>query len=74
MSNSKNIALVTKDCIACGVCLKYCPLSALTIFKGLFAQVHSEKCVGCGKCAAACPTGVIQIIKRRQPENEKTLV
>ena len=49
------------DCVACGCCVKVCPLGALTVYKGSFAQVDTEKCVGCGKCARECPTGVIEI-------------
>lgn len=50
-----------KDCVACGCCIKVCPLQAITVFKGIMAQVDEEKCVGCGKCARKCPASVIQI-------------
>ena len=42
------------DCVACGCCVKVCPLGAIQIIKGV-------KCVGCGKCAKECPAGVIMI-------------
>lgn len=61
---SKNVAKVGKDCVACGNCVKNCPVGAITIFKGLYASVDENKCVGCGKCAKACPAEVIQIIAR----------
>ena len=35
-------------CVACGCCMKVCPLGAISIYKGLFAQVDANKCVGCG--------------------------
>ena len=50
-----------KTCVACGCCVKVCPLQAIGIVKGLTAQVNAEKCVGCGKCARECPASVIDI-------------
>lgn len=51
----------TRYCVACGVCQKNCPLGAITIYKGIFAQVQFDKCVGCSKCAKACPASIIEI-------------
>ena len=50
-----------KICVACGCCMKVCPLGAISIYKGLFAQVEANKCVGCGKCAKECPASIISI-------------
>ena len=49
------------DCVACGCCVKVCPLQAIEIVRGVMAQVRQEKCVGCGKCARECPASVIVI-------------
>ncbi|MGI6008487.1 MAG: ATP-binding protein [Ruminococcus sp.] len=49
------------DCVACGCCVKVCPMDAIQITKGIMAQVNMEKCVGCGKCARECPASVIEI-------------
>ncbi len=49
------------DCVACGCCIKVCPLSAIQIVKGITARVDFSKCVGCGKCAKECPASVIMI-------------
>lgn len=55
-------ALVEEDlCVACGCCVKVCPLQAIEIVRGVMAQVRQEKCVGCGKCARECPASVIEI-------------
>ena len=49
------------DCVACGCCVKVCPLDAIQIVKGIMAQVNMDKCVGCGKCAKECPASAIEI-------------
>lgn len=48
-------------CVACGCCVKVCPLQAIEIVRGIMAQVKQEKCVGCGRCAKECPASVIVI-------------
>ena len=48
-------------CVACGCCVKVCPLDAINVYKGLYAAVDTNKCVGCGKCAKECPASVIII-------------
>lgn len=40
-----------RDCVACGCCVKVCPLNAIQVYRGLYAQVDEDKCVGCGRCA-----------------------
>ena len=64
MSYLKKLAFIGKDCVACGCCVKQCPLVALSIYKGLHAVVDDGKCVGCGMCAVACPAGVIEVFNR----------
>ena len=53
-----------KVCVACGVCMKVCPKSAISIYKGCYAVVEEAKCVGCGLCAKACPAGCVEIKER----------
>ena len=50
--------------MACGSCLEVCPLGAISIWKGVIAQVNGEKCVGCGKCAKECPASAILVTER----------
>lgn len=50
-------------CVACGCCVKNCPLSAIQIFQGMYSLVDSSKCIGCGKCAQACPASIIEIME-----------
>ena len=50
-----------RNCVACGCCVKVCPLKAIDVYRGLYAQVNEDKCVGCGRCAKECPATVIEI-------------
>ncbi len=50
-----------EDCVACGCCMRVCPMSAIQVIRGVAAQVDESKCVGCGKCAKECPASVIEI-------------
>lgn len=67
---AKKLAIVSRECVACGCCVKACPLDAVTIFHGKIAVVNEQKCVGCGKCAACCPAGVIEIVVRKEDAYE----
>jgi len=58
----KRKAFVAQElCVACGCCVKVCPMGAIQIMKGIMAVVDFDKCVGCGKCAKECPASVITI-------------
>lgn len=50
-------------CVACGCCVKVCPVQSIEIEKGIAAQVNGAKCVGCGRCARECPASVIEILE-----------
>ena len=61
----KKLAVVDQNiCVACGVCMKACPRNAISIHRGCYAQIQSEKCVGCGLCAKTCPAGCITVTER----------
>lgn len=58
----KKKAIINKDfCVACGTCVKVCPLQLISIEQGVFAKINFDKCVGCGKCKKACPASIIEI-------------
>ena len=65
MSLHMKMAHVGKNCVACGNCVKNCPVSAITVYKGLYALVNESKCIGCGRCRNACPAGVIELLPKR---------
>ncbi|MCI8669445.1 MAG: 4Fe-4S binding protein [Lachnospiraceae bacterium] len=51
----------TKECVACGCCIKVCPKNAITIPRGIYAEINKTQCVGCGKCAKECPASIITL-------------
>ena len=51
----------TDSCVACGVCVKECPKTAISIYKGNYAVVDIDSCVGCGICERNCPAGAIEV-------------
>ena len=51
----------TRDCAACGCCIKVCPKGAITVPKGIYAKVDETLCIGCGKCAKECPASIISM-------------
>lgn len=63
----KKVAFIDKNiCVACGVCVKACPQSAISIYRGCYGVADGDKCVGCGLCAKACPAGCIMVKERSQ--------
>lgn len=67
---NKKIAVISNLCVACGTCMRECPLGAIQIPNGIKAMVNKEKCVGCGRCSKICPASVIEI-QVREVEYEK---
>ena len=54
-------AVEERACVACGCCVKACPLQAIAVVRGIKAQVDESRCVGCGRCAREGPASVIAI-------------
>ncbi len=57
----RKAAVSIRDCVACGCCMKVCPRGAISIPRGIYAEISGELCVGCGKCVKECPAGVISL-------------
>lgn len=49
-------------CVACGACMKQCPVGAISVISGMYALVNSEKCIGCTKCTKVCPASTIEMV------------
>jgi len=52
--NSK-LTIQESWCKGCGICVAFCPRSALALRDGKAAVVDEERCVGCGLCVKLCP-------------------
>lgn len=66
----KRKANVDKNtCVACGTCANVCPLGAINIIAGVFAEVDQLKCVGCTKCANECPASIIKMVEAKKEVN-----
>ena len=52
--------VLKEKCIACGVCMKWCPTDAITIKNGK-ASIDENKCIGCGECTVVCKVGAVEI-------------
>lgn len=57
----KKAEVDTKYCVACGVCANNCPVKAITIVSGMYADVNRDICIGCTKCSKVCPASVIDM-------------
>lgn len=74
MLRQRRIASVAKECVACGNCVKVCPVQAISVYQGKHAIVDACACAGCGKCAKACPANVIELVTREVETVEKAMV
>lgn len=44
-----------EKCQACGMCLKRCPMDAISGGKKVVHVIDQDKCIRCGSCLEACP-------------------
>lgn len=60
----KKAHVLKNQCVACGTCVGECPIGAIKVVAGVFADVDENRCVGCSKCEKVCPASVIEIIAK----------
>ncbi len=57
-----------EKCTACGRCVRWCPVDAITIGPDRVARIDYELCYGCGECVASCSFGAIGIQWKTEPD------
>ncbi len=58
----------SEKCTACGRCVKWCPVDAVSIGPDRVARIDHDACYGCGECVAACPEAAIATQWETTPE------
>ncbi len=52
---------ITERCTFCGLCVKSCPVSALSIEKGKPPELNAVLCIGCCCCHEVCSASAIEM-------------
>ncbi len=55
-------AVDAKACKACGMCIKVCPVEAITGAKKTPHVIDTGKCIKCGNCFIECPFDAINVV------------
>ena len=56
-------SFIPVHCMQCEdpLCIKFCPLDAITQKRDGIIEIDKDRCNGCGVCAAICPYGALYI-------------
>lgn len=55
--------LKEETCISCGICIKRCPMDALSLNTGEIT-LDKDRCIGCGLCVTKCPTNSLSLSRK----------
>jgi pyruvate ferredoxin oxidoreductase delta subunit len=61
-------AIAYDKCVACGLCITYCPEAAITRGEDDKPEIDYRFCKGCGVCGNECPQGAIKMKKEEEEE------
>ena len=57
----KKLIINTSWCKGCGICVEFCPKSALTMKNAKVLLKEDGQCVLCGQCELRCPDYAVHI-------------
>ena len=55
--------ILPDKCMACGICLRDCPVDAIAGEKRMVHVINQDKCIKCGTCLDVCPERFSAVIK-----------
>ncbi len=58
-----NFYILPEKCAGCGICLRACPVEAISGGKRLIHIINQEKCIKCGTCLEKCPERFRAVVK-----------
>jgi 2-oxoglutarate ferredoxin oxidoreductase subunit delta len=70
-NDNKTLVINQVRCKACGLCIHFCPKSALSLGEEFnemgynFVRSDGEKCVRCGTCQTICPDVALKVKEMR---------
>ena len=69
LSEAPSYYIDPDKCQACGICLRKCPVEAITGGKNQIHVIDQEKCIKCGTCFEACPPrfGAVKKLTAQEP-------
>lgn len=53
--------IIANKCKSCGLCVKVCPVEAISGKPKTPYLIHQNKCIKCGNCKAKCPFDAIYV-------------
>ena len=63
----KKLVINSSWCKGCGICVEFCPKSALALANGKTTLKADAECILCGQCELRCPDYAIYVeIKREE--------